>query len=76
MDLHRFTWLDDNEIGELDIRWNWLVGEYQDPPEDVKIVHWTVSGPYFDEYKDVDFSNEWFDEKVNMENCSQRVKKK
>lgn len=76
MDLHRFTWLNDNEIGELDVRWNWLVGEYQDPPEDVKIVHWTVGGPYFDEYKNVDFSDEWFAEKIKMENCSQRVKKK
>jgi hypothetical protein len=70
--LHRFTWLDDNEIGELDIRWNWLVGEYDNAPNDVKNVHWTVGGPYFDEYSTSDFSNEWFEEKALMENCLQR----
>jgi lipopolysaccharide biosynthesis glycosyltransferase len=70
--LHRFTWLDDNEIGELDIRWNWLVGEYDDPPKDVRNVHWTVGGPYFHEYKDADFSKEWFDQRDEMQYCLQR----
>jgi hypothetical protein len=32
-ELHRFSWLKDDEIGELDIRWNWLVGEYENPPK-------------------------------------------
>lgn len=70
--LHRFSWLDDEEIGELDLRWNWLVGEYDNPPEDVKIVHWTVGGPYFHEYRDVDFSSEWFDCYNRMVRCDQR----
>jgi hypothetical protein len=26
-DLHHFTWRQDDEIGVLDVRWNWLVGE-------------------------------------------------
>jgi hypothetical protein len=72
LDLHRFTWLDDNEIGELDVRWNWLVGEYDDPPSDVKNVHWTVGGPYFDEYQDIDFSEEWFKLHESMNFCLQR----
>jgi hypothetical protein len=72
MELHRFHWLDDNDIGELDVRWNWLVGEYTDPPEDVKNVHWTVGGPYFHEYKDADFSAEWFEESARMSFCLQR----
>jgi lipopolysaccharide biosynthesis glycosyltransferase len=55
LNLHRFTWLDDNDIGDLDVRWNWLVGEYDDPPDDVKNVHWTVGGPYFHEYESSDF---------------------
>jgi hypothetical protein len=71
--LHRFAWLEDDEIGELDVRWNWLVGEYDDPPNDVKNVHWTVGGPYFDEYKNADFSNEWLDELKNINYCQQRV---
>lgn len=71
LNLHRFTWLDDENLGELDVRWNWLVGEYTDPPKDVKNVHWTVGGPYFDEYRDVDFSEEWFEEKNKMSYCLQ-----
>ena len=65
--LHRFNWLEDDDIGELDIRWNWLVGEYEDPPKDVKNVHWTVGGPYFPEYANVDFSDEWVAEKALMD---------
>ena len=71
--LHRFTWLDDGEIGNLDIKWNWLVGEYDDPPEDVKNVHWTIGGPYFHEYQNTNFSNEWFHERDMMLSCQQRV---
>jgi len=58
-DLHQFKFLKDNEIGELDVRWNWLVGEYNNPPKDVKNVHWTLGGPWFKEYKDADFADEW-----------------
>ena len=72
LELHRFTWLEDHEIGELDVRWNWLVGEYADPPSDVKNVHWTVGGPYFAEYADVDFADEWRDLKDRMTYCLQR----
>lgn len=74
MDLHRFTWLDDDEIGELDVRWNWLVGEYDSPPSDVKNIHWTVGGPYFDEYKNSDFSDEWFSQRDRLNFCQQRPK--
>lgn len=72
MELHRFLWLDDEEIGELDVRWNWLVGEYSNPPSDVKNVHWTVGGPYFNEYASVDFNEEWFAQKERMTYVKQR----
>lgn len=72
MDLHRFTWLQDEQIGDLDVRWNWLVGEYDSPPHDVKNVHWTVGGPYFEEYKDADFANEWHTESERATYCLQR----
>ena len=71
MTLHRFLWLDDDEIGGLDIKWNWLVGEYENPPKDVKNVHWTVGGPYFNEYRDADFSDEWFREQDKAFYCKQ-----
>jgi len=69
--LHRFAWLADDEIGELDKRWNWLVGEYENPPDDVKNVHWTIGGPYFIEYDNSDFSDEWFREERRMSFCLQ-----
>ena len=72
MELHRFLWLDDSEIGELDVRWNWLVGDYSNPPSDVKNIHWTLGGPYFNEFKNVDFSEEWFEAFNKMNNCDQR----
>lgn len=75
MELHRFSWLPDDQIGELDVRWNWLVGEYVEPPEDVNNVHWTVGGPYFLEYQNSDFSAEWFKEAARMAFCAQRLNK-
>jgi hypothetical protein len=72
MELHRFQWLADDQIGALDVRWNWLVGEYAEPPADVKNVHWTVGGPYFHEYKEADFAQEWFAEFGRMSHCQQR----
>jgi len=74
MELHRFSWLKDDQIGELNVRWNWLVGEYDEPPQDVKNVHWTVGGPYFEEYKGSDFAPEWFAERDRMTYCMQRPK--
>jgi hypothetical protein len=72
LELHRFQWLEDNQVGALDVRWNWLVGEYAEPPADVKNVHWTVGGPYFHEYKNADFAEEWFAEFARMSHCLQR----
>lgn len=72
MELHRFQWLSDEEIGSLDARWNWLVGEYAEPPSDVHNVHWTIGGPYFNEYRNADFAEEWFAEHDRMNFCLQR----
>ena len=72
LELHRFLWLDDEDIGDLDLKWNWLVGEYDQPPKDVNTVHWTNGGPYFHEYKNTDFSSEWFEQNKNMNFCKQR----
>jgi hypothetical protein len=58
------------------VRWNWLVGEYDQPPQDVKNVHWTVGGPYFNEYKDADFAQEWFDQRDLMLNSLHKQHKK
>ena len=58
LELHRFQWALDNDIGELPIEWNWLVGEYKHNP-DARIVHYTRGGPYFREYADCDYADEW-----------------
>ena len=65
LDLQRFAWLDDPMIGDLPLEWNWLVGEYKHNP-DAKIVHYTIVGPYFDEYRGCDYAEEWFEENRRM----------
>lgn len=57
-DLHRFCWLKDDEIGELGVEWNWLVG-HSDPNVDPKIVHFTDGPPSMPEYANVAFADEW-----------------
>ena len=60
LELHQFKWLESEElIGEIPLEWNWLVGEY-DYKENVSNVHYTEGCPWFEEYKDVDYSQDWF----------------
>ena len=60
LELHQFKWLEkDNLIGELPLEWNWLAGEYEHK-EDVKNIHFTEGGPWFNEYEDGDYSSDWF----------------
>ena len=61
LDLHRFKWMDDASIGGLPLEWNWLVGEYDANPA-AKIVHYTLGGPWFDEYRDCHYADEWLEE--------------
>jgi hypothetical protein len=61
LELHQFKWLENEElIGSLPLEWNWLVGEYP-YKKDVKNVHYTDGGPYFNDYNTCDYSSEWFD---------------
>jgi lipopolysaccharide biosynthesis glycosyltransferase len=59
LELHQFKWLgDDAQIGGLPLEWNWLVGEY--PYNDkAKICHFTLGGPYFRNYVNSDYADEW-----------------
>ena len=63
--LHRFSWLKDEEIGELDHTWNYLVGVYDDI-EKPKLIHYTEGGPWFENYRNCEFHNEWKDELFEM----------
>jgi lipopolysaccharide biosynthesis glycosyltransferase len=59
LELHQFKWLDKNLIGSIPLEWNWLVGEYP-YKKDVHNIHFTEGGPYFKDYKNTEYANEWF----------------
>ena len=62
---HRFSWLKDEEIGELDHTWNYLVGVYDDI-EKPKLIHYTEGGPWFENYRNCEFSDLWKDNLYQM----------
>ena len=55
--LHRFEWLLDEDIGELPMEWNWLVGEYAD--NGANLYHHTLGSPGFEHYKECYTSKDW-----------------
>ena len=57
--LHRFQWLQDSEIGELPLEWNWLEGEYDKPEEPPAVIHFTNGGPWFKECQNVEYADLW-----------------
>ena len=72
LELHQFKWLDgDDQIGELPSAWNHLVNEY-DYRGDAKLVHFTEGGPYFDEYRNDDYAEEWFATRERVLHVTQR----
>lgn len=58
-DLHAFSWLSDEEIGELPKQWNWLVGVDGDAPADVGILHYTLGGPWLPGWKEAPGDGLW-----------------
>ena len=58
--LHGFDWLDDAEIGELPVEWNYLVGTNtaKECPEP-KGIHYTLGGPWFNDCQGVEYADEW-----------------
>jgi len=76
LELHQFQWLGNDElIGALPERWNHLVG-YDPPREDASLVHYTLGGPYFGEYRDCEYAREWFAERDAMERVAADGKKR
>ena len=60
LELHQFKWLESEDlIGDLPLEWNWLVGEYEHK-EDVKNIHYTEGGPWFMDYRECDYAEDWF----------------
>ena len=72
LELHQFKWLGSEEaIGALPSRWNHLVG-YDPPRTDAAVVHYTLGGPYFADYGDCEYAEEWQAEKERMLAVGQR----
>jgi len=69
--LHRFTWLDDNDIGELPIEWNWLPDEFG-VNKNAKLLHYTLGAPCFHEFADTPQGDEWHRERIFMNHSLQR----
>ena len=58
--LHRFSWLNDQDIGDLPKDWNWLTTEYPDNYQ-ANLLHYTLGTPCFKDYKNSDMSDKWHD---------------
>lgn len=56
--LHRFQWTQDHLIGMMDVRWNWLVGEYGICQGKPYALHFTNGGPFNGEYGQ-DYEDVW-----------------
>ena len=56
--LHRFTWLDDADVGALPKEWNWLTTEYEDNYQ-ASLLHYTLGTPCFADYKNAEMSDVW-----------------
>lgn len=61
-DLHRFCWLEDQYIGSLPERWNWLVNHSS---EDISpaIVHFTEGLPSIEGHESDPYAGEWLEVK-------------
>lgn len=71
--LHQFKWLSgDNQIGSLPLEWNYLVGEPAGSVTVPKLIHYTLGGPYFDEYINCEHADLWRDEYRRMMYATQR----
>ena len=66
LELHQFKWVgNDDLIGQIPARWNHLVG-YDARSEDAAL------GPYFDEFHDCEYAQQWRDELQYMLCVEQR----
>lgn len=61
----RFMWLEDSDIGELPMTWNFLVGHNEAPKEETtpKAIHFTSGGPWFEAWKECEFAEIWREER-------------
>ena len=65
--LHKFRWTDKESIGFLPEEWNYVDGVTSKSLKP-KAIHYTKGGPWFENYRDCKFSDEWI-------NCLQEMPK-
>ena len=59
--LHQFKWCNEEDIGEIPLEWNWLVGDYE-PREYAKGYHYTLGGPWYgDQQYESPMNKIWLD---------------
>ena len=63
--LNRFSWIKDEEIGEVEKEWNWLAMEYEEK-NDINLIHYTIGTPCFEEYQNKSLSSYWKNSFLNM----------
>jgi lipopolysaccharide biosynthesis glycosyltransferase len=66
--LHGFSWLPDDLIGDLPLRWNWLADEYADPAgKDIALFHYTAGLPALPAYQFTHGATHWhyFNQRAN-----------
>lgn len=61
-DLHRFCWIEDDElIGDIHPRWNWLAGHSSEHIVP-SMVHYTDGTPNMPGYENTPYASAWWDE--------------
>jgi len=72
LELHQFKWIEDDDlIGSLPHGWNHLVG-YDRHDNNVRLVHFTEGGPWFESYADCEYSEEWIAARDRMLSVCER----
>ncbi|AUF82462.1 putative glycosyltransferase [Tetraselmis virus 1] len=62
---HRFFWLKDKEIGDLNYKFNFLTPWYEKPKSNPVFVHYTEGGPWYPDYRNCEstlYKEEWEEE--------------
>ena len=74
LELHRFHWLEsEGLIGEIPRRWNHLVDyDAPVPANEISNLHYTIGGPYFEDYRRCGYADLWWAESEDMLHCDQR----
>lgn len=62
--LHQFQWTHPSRIGDIPEEWHYVPGhsEARVKPEDIRLLHYTVGGPWFREFRGSPMASLWLEE--------------